>query len=163
MTKHVTICLLLAMTMVAWPIAACDSEVPPPWLRPTNTFFVVANSQRPCSETPGACIAGEAIHFSLGSFFVQLDCTTHSFEWDFGDGSTATGTALATTHTYRTSGVYHAKLAVTGSDTLQLDGSSKLILTQDFTVGVAVPLFSNTGRTLLGIALSLSALSLLKR
>jgi PKD repeat protein len=66
----------------------------------------------------------QSVTFS-GSFIDINPGDTHTIQWDFGDGATATGT-LTATHTYTNTDVYTATLTVednTGfviSDTLQV-------------------------------------------
>ena len=54
------------------------------------------------------------VNFS-GSFTDPGWLDTHTIEWDFGDGNTATGT-LIPTHTYSNDGVYIVTLTVTDDD-----------------------------------------------
>lgn len=57
---------------------------------------------------------GDTVSFS-GSFIDSGTEDTHTVEWDFGDGSTASGT-LTLTHVYGEDGVYTVTLTVTDDD-----------------------------------------------
>jgi hypothetical protein len=163
MKNFVSVCLIAASIALTRPVAACEREFPPPRLTPTNTLMIVWNAKGLCSETRGACVAGEVVNFSLITFGPDLSCASHIFRWDFGDGTTSSGVVPATTHSYLTSGAYLPSLVVTGSDTLQLDGSAHLILTRAVTLGAVIPLLSNAGLIFLAVAMMVSALSFLKR
>jgi PKD repeat protein len=65
--------------------------------------------------TDMAVNTGTAVTFN-GSFSDIGIEETHTIEWDFGDGNTASGT-LTPEHTYTDSGVYTATLTVTDDDT----------------------------------------------
>lgn len=56
---------------------------------------------------------GDSVSFS-GSFEDPNDLGAHTFEWDFGDENTASGT-LTPSHTYADNGVYTVTLKVTDS------------------------------------------------
>ena len=57
---------------------------------------------------------GSTVNFS-GSFTDPGNQDTHTIAWDFGDGSTASGT-LTPSHVYPENGVYTVTLTVTDSD-----------------------------------------------
>ncbi|AQL42404.1 hypothetical protein BV210_06610 [Halorientalis sp. IM1011] len=57
--------------------------------------------------------AGDTVTFN-GSGSIDPDGSIESYEWDFGDGSTATGQQV--THTYDDSGAYTARLTVTDNN-----------------------------------------------
>lgn len=57
---------------------------------------------------------GTAISF-IGSFYDPGWLDTHTIEWDFGDGNTATGT-ITPSHTYGDNGIYIVSLTVTDDD-----------------------------------------------
>ena len=57
---------------------------------------------------------GDAVSFS-GSFSDPGSADTHTIAWDFGDGTTDSGT-LTPTHTYGDDGVYTVNLTVTDDD-----------------------------------------------
>jgi len=63
--------------------------------------------------TPGEGPAPLAVDFD-GSTSSDSDGTVESWEWDFGDGQTATGQAAS--HTYADPGSYSARLAVTDNE-----------------------------------------------
>jgi PKD repeat protein len=58
---------------------------------------------------------GAPVNFT-GAFTDVGTLDTHTIEWDFGDGNSASGT-LMPTHTYTATGVYVVNLTVTDDDT----------------------------------------------
>jgi len=59
---------------------------------------------------------GEGTAISFSGFFRDPDSSrTHTIEWDFGDGGTASGT-LTPAHAYADDGIYKVTLTVTSSD-----------------------------------------------
>jgi phosphoribosyl-ATP pyrophosphohydrolase len=68
------------------------------------------------SATPTTVMIGESITFSAADS-TDSDGSITSYEWDFGDGNTASGEAA--THTYSDKGgIYNVKLTVTDDDGL---------------------------------------------
>ena len=65
------------------------------------------------SGSPGEVMTGDTVTFD-GSGSSASNSTITSYEWDFGDGTTATGQQV--THTYDTAGEYTATLTVTDDD-----------------------------------------------
>ncbi|RXK46279.1 PKD domain-containing protein [Halorientalis pallida] len=65
------------------------------------------------SASPSDVLAGEPVTFD-GSGSSASNSTITSYEWDFGDGTTATGQQV--THTYDTGGEFTATLTVTDDD-----------------------------------------------
>jgi PKD repeat protein len=68
---------------------------------------------------------GDLVSFN-GDFYDPGDLDTHSITWDFGDGSTATGT-LTPTHIYGDNGIYTIILTITDDDGGV--GSDNLVIT----------------------------------
>jgi PKD repeat protein len=65
------------------------------------------------SASPSEVLTGEPVTFD-GSGSSASNSTITSYEWDFGDGTTATGQQV--THTYDTGGEFTATLTVTADD-----------------------------------------------
>ena len=64
------------------------------------------------SADPKTAAAGETVTFSAAGSFDDLDAPNElTYEWDFGDGATATGATA--THAYGAKGTYEAKLTAT--------------------------------------------------
>jgi len=62
------------------------------------------------SRSPREASPGDAVTFD-GSLSTDLDGSIQTYDWDFGDGTTATGETV--THTYSNSGTYAVELTVT--------------------------------------------------
>ena len=75
-----------------------------PWLWPTNLPPVAS-----FTFTPTNSFAGDVITFAAATSH-DPDGYITTFEWDFGDGNTATG--ISPTHTYAQSGTYTVSLTV---------------------------------------------------
>jgi PKD repeat protein len=85
-------------------------------LASTDNVLITVNNVAP-TVNAGADLSGgmaEAIQFN-GSFTDPGTLDTHTIEWDFGDGQTATGT-LTPEHFYAASGEYTVTLTVTDDD-----------------------------------------------
>jgi PKD repeat protein len=79
----------------------------------SNSVFVTyTGSVSGCSTLSGTCQTNEGMSFAANSFApYHFTCATHSFTWDFGDGS-ATATGQTASHTYANQGTYHMKVTV---------------------------------------------------
>ena len=82
----------------------------------SGTVIVTVNNVPPTVEAgPDQTVdEGETINFA-GSFNDPGIADTHTIQWDFGDGGTASDT-LAPTHIYDTAGTYTVTLNVTDDD-----------------------------------------------
>jgi len=82
----------------------------------SDTLTVTVGNVGPVVDagTDRAAAEGETVTFS-GSFTDAGSGDTHTIEWDFGDGGTATG-PLTPAHVYADDGVYPVTLTVTDDD-----------------------------------------------
>jgi PKD repeat protein len=90
----------------------------------SDTLTVTVNNVAPTVDVGADQIVNEGDLVSFSGSFTDLGSTdTHAIQWDFGDGSTSSG-SLTPTHVYADNGVYMVTLTVTdddggmGSDTL---------------------------------------------
>jgi PKD repeat protein len=88
---------------------------------PTNVYMNYSGPTSGCTSVVGTCAASENINFSLGVQGYNLDCTTHTYEWDFGDG-TPKSTDKNATHAYTQGGDYPVSLKIN-----RLDGKTATI------------------------------------
>jgi PKD repeat protein len=92
-----------------------------------DKYSLTVNNLSPTVEAGNNLVysPGQSVAFS-GSFTDPGILDTHTIEWDFGDGTSATGT-LTPTHSYTSVGAYTIKLTVSdddggvGSDTLTVN------------------------------------------
>jgi PKD domain len=134
----------------------------PTRLTRTNLFVSSASGTASCMP-PASCTAGQSVTFTIQPYGVQLDCCPHSFDWDFGDGTTTTTSALVVTHLYNTPGPYNVKVHVHGcGDEVQLDGTL-LVLQQALLIGAPIPFLSDAALTLLALSLVAAGAFLVKR
>ena len=78
------------------------------------------------SATPTRANIGESVSFS-GVDSTDPDGTVTSYEWDFGDGTTASGATVA--HAYSNEGTYTVKLTVTDNSGLSDTDTIKITVT----------------------------------
>ncbi|QYZ65326.1 MAG: hypothetical protein OI74_04600 [Gammaproteobacteria bacterium (ex Lamellibrachia satsuma)] len=96
-----------------------------------DTLIVAVNNAAPSVEAGSdqAINEGDTASFS-GSFTDPGTADTHSFEWNFGDGSAPVSGSLISSHVYTDNGVYTVTLTVidkdggVGSDTLTVTVSN---------------------------------------
>jgi len=83
-------------------------------MRPGQNVFISYHDQNfNCTYLSGNCPAPATIYFAASSFGdYNFNCGTHTFNWTFGDGQTATG--QTPTHTYVASGTYDIICNVSG-------------------------------------------------
>jgi hypothetical protein len=72
-----------------------------------------------------------------GSFTDVGTLDSHTIEWDFGDGATASG-SLTPTHTYTATGVYSVTLTVTDDDTGVGSDSLTVMVVDEYTIYLPV-------------------------
>lgn len=97
--------------------------------------FTVTKGAPPQNQTPTAAFTSSTDALSAtvnGSNSTDPDGTIASYDWQFGDGGTATG-ATPAAHTYATAGTYNVTLTVTDNA-----GATNAI-TQPVTVSAVVP------------------------
>jgi len=98
--------LIVCLVLVAFGSAVLLSPPPPGPVAPTATFFVGPSS---------SFVVGRTLTFDA-SFSKDPDGYITSYQWLFGDGSTAPGVTV--THAYSSEGQYAVTLIVTGNDQL---------------------------------------------
>jgi PKD repeat protein len=87
----------------------------------SDTLVVTVNNVPPEVDAgpDQATNEGDAVHFT-GTFSDPGVLDPHTIEWDFGDGTVASG-ALNPTHTYADDGMYAVTLVVTDDDDVSSD------------------------------------------
>lgn len=157
--KTATVLLLIAVfALLPSPAeSTCGDTIP--LLTASNTLLTWTGGGGQCTPSTGPCAVGMDITFSVQTFGVDLSCANHTFDWNFGDGTTSTTTAPMVSHRYLVPGTYAVSVRVTGADTLQLDGTPYLTLTR--TLSVAAPIPALSPAALVVFALCLGTIGLL--
>ena len=78
-----------------------------------NVFISYQSASGSCSFVGGTCSVGESVTFNAAAFQYDFGCDTHTFTWDFGDGTQGSGQSLA--HSYGAAGSYNASLTIKNS------------------------------------------------
>jgi PKD repeat protein len=82
-----------------------------------NVFISYQSSGGSCSDLGGTCSAGEAVTFAASAFNYNFGCDTHTFTWDFGDGTQGSG--QSSTHSFAAAGTYTVTLTIrNGAETV---------------------------------------------
>jgi PKD domain-containing protein len=150
-------------TLVALTIAGAAFGQQCAVLTPHNVFVLSANSNGSCVSPSGACLPGQTITFTVFAFPGTLDCCPHTFDWNFGDGTVVSGGGPQMTHVFATPGTYQVEVRITGCDTLQLDGTSQLVVRQSLPLPSSVPSLSRMASIALAVSLSFCGVSLVRR
>jgi len=95
----------------------------PPMVAGTNIIMVFAGTKSHCTGTT-PCQEDEDISFGMVGAY-DFGCSTHSFEWNFGDGSPVATTQYPS-HTYDSPGDYNVTLKITNSKQ-QLTMTQKIV------------------------------------
>ncbi len=98
----------------------------------TSTATTTVTATEPPITTPPAAVISSSTTTGLAPLTVTFDASSStgaiaSYQWDFGDGSTATGNTAA--HIYTTAGAYAAKLTVTNATGLTSTASTTVTVT----------------------------------
>jgi PKD repeat protein len=129
-SQQVTLTATIAVTSPP----ACGQMIPN-----QNVFFVFNGVDSGCSSfNDGLCKFGETISFGAQSFGYSFACATHTFQWNFGDGSTATSQNV--NHRFATTGTYSVSLTISNASQqvtmvspVKVDGIIDDFLVWDFT------------------------------
>jgi PKD repeat protein len=97
-----------------------------PGMTSASVFIAYATNSGSCSNgTGGTCATSETIFFSAGAFGYNFACGSHTFFWNFGDGTTST--TQNPTHAFSTANTYPVTLSITGPDnSISLSASVKV-------------------------------------
>ncbi len=105
-----TLTRTITLTGIQGCVTNCGGDPCTPGMNTASNFITFANNAGTCSATGGSCGIGEAITFTAGSFGYNYGCDTHTFAWNFGDGTTGSG--ITTTHSYSSANTYTASLTI---------------------------------------------------
>ncbi|HJQ41002.1 MAG TPA: PKD domain-containing protein, partial [Thermoanaerobaculia bacterium] len=78
-----------------------------------NILLVYFGAKSGCSVAGGNCEEDEILNFGLLGGY-NFSCSTHTIEWDFGDG-TPKGIGTAPNHAYEKGGNYHGSVKIKNS------------------------------------------------
>jgi subtilisin-like proprotein convertase family protein len=104
----------------------------------SDTVQVTVNNVDPVVNAGSniSVVLGNPAAFN-GSFTDVGTLDSHTIEWDFGDGATASG-SLTPTHTYTATGVYSVTLTVTDDDTGVGSDSLTVMMVDEYTIYLPV-------------------------
>ena len=87
-----------------------------------NVFISFADASARCSNaTTTGCTVGDPIMFTASAFGYQFNCATHTFTWDFGDGTPNVTDSMAPAHVYSMIGFFTVTLTISNpTETLTL-------------------------------------------
>jgi PKD repeat protein len=69
----------------------------------------------PFTVSPATPATGQVVSFNAGGVTTLAGATITQYDWDFGDGGTATGAVSTASHSYAAEGTYVVRLTVTDS------------------------------------------------
>jgi len=137
--------------------AAFGGPAPCPAMTQSNIFIGYQGTASGCSPfVGGPCQVAEQIDFVAQSFQYDFSCALHTFAWNFGDGTTATGKTPV--HTYAAPGTYAVTITIS-------NGSQTFTTSAVVTVAAAavdIPSLSFEATSLLLMLLALAALGRLR-
>jgi hypothetical protein len=144
--------LILFVVLIA---ALAKAELPCSPLTPPNVFIAWSGPVTGCNTQSGVCASAEPVTFAAQSFGYNFSCATHTFDWDFGDGTPHLHTR-SVTHQYANPGTYPVSLLIS-------NGVVQLTVHDNVVVGPTVPTFSPLTFALLGVCLCAAAWLTLRR
>jgi PKD repeat protein len=103
-----------------------------PQMTASNIFIDYRNASGSCTPYSGSCAAGETVTFTAQRYNYDLGCSSHTFSWNFGDGSAAV-TGSQVTHPFASGGTYAVQMTVTRGD------AATFATSQNVLVGTAPP------------------------
>ena len=113
------------------------SSTTPPEGRVAAAIVVRAYSWNPVesgctSANTKPCRLAELINFAAGASGYDYNCATHTFQWDFGDGKTASTSAINLQHSYAAIGTYNVSLTISnGTQTVSAIAPVKVANAKD--------------------------------
>jgi len=90
-------------------------------MNPNNVFISFADASAMCSNaTTAGCTIADPIQFAASAFGYSFNCATHTFTWNFGDG-TPNATSPTAAHVYSMTGFFTVTLTISNpSQTMTL-------------------------------------------
>jgi PKD repeat protein len=143
-----SVLILLAVGAAALAQVQCD--FPPAQLTTTNVALTWGDPA--CTAT--SCPAGTNLSFLIQSLAVDFTCERYTFDWTFGDGTTARTSGPTVTHRFGAPGIYNVTVHISRPD-------SEVTLGKPVTISAPVPTLSIT--VTVALALCLLSLGLLVR
>jgi PKD repeat protein len=92
-----------------------------------NVYPTWGGAASGCNPNFGSCITSETLTFAPASYSYSFACGTHTFTWDFGDG-TPTKTGDSVTHQYSTAGTYPLKMFVSVNGGSPITTSASVVI-----------------------------------
>jgi PKD repeat protein len=131
----VTLTIRNASESASMSVAVTVGQPPPPcqiMVPGTNVFAAFSAASGCTSANTKPCRVAETINFGAGASGYDYNCATHSFQWDFGDGKTATTSSINVQHSYAAVGTYNVALTISnGTQSVSTTGSVRVAATKD--------------------------------
>lgn len=133
--------LLSFIAAAAYAVGACMQP------SPSNTSISYFGFTSQCATNNAVvCTPNETMVFSVIPNGYSFGCESHTYLWDFGDGSPGSG--ISVFHTYAAPGTYLVKLTLTS------ELSPTLVLTQTVNVFTILPAIDRRMRIVLALAIA---------
>lgn len=116
--------VLIALVVLTLTVPAIAAECPSTPLDPATMSITVGGY-----DCPEACQINAPTTFAVNAPGVDLTCPPATFEWNFGDGATATSSTPSTTHAFSDFGSFTTTVRVVRTD--QTVTLSKVVGTWD--------------------------------
>jgi len=78
----------------------------------SNVFPAFSAASGCTSANTKPCTVAESINFAAGASGYDYNCAAHTFQWDFGDGKTASTSSINLQHSYAAVGTYNVALTI---------------------------------------------------
>ena len=113
-------------TAVTTSVRVAGSGSSCPTMTTSNVYFGFNGPTSGCTTSSGDCSTTEDVQFTVFGLGYNFDCATHTYTWNFGDG-TASATGKQLTHKFASAGSFNVAVTVSnGTQSFQATGTVKV-------------------------------------